>query len=222
MDAAVCVMELLGVFLSLSAWLFSLATTLMSQWLTLSTDLLPAESYELGLWGTCVVQQLGVLECKSYDSLLGLPADIRLARILMCMALGTGALGLMFTIPGIYVVKSYRSMNTLKAKRTLKMVGGTLCLVAGILGLVPVSHIAHLTVQKFFDNAVPHVVPRWEFGDALFWGWAAALMNLVAGTLLVSSCFFFQVQPYPIPVVIPLQGGYNSPALSPRRRAEYV
>ncbi|KAK1798003.1 hypothetical protein P4O66_000508 [Electrophorus voltai] len=222
MDSALCALELLGVFLSLSAWLFSLATTLMSQWLTLSTDLLPAESYELGLWGTCVVQELGVLECKSYDSLLGLPADIRLARILMCVALGTGLMAVMFTIPGIYVVKSCRSIDTLKSKRNLKMLGGTLCFVAGILGLMPVSHIAHLTVQRFFDKAVPYVVPRWEFGDALFWGWTAAFMHLVAGILLVSSCFCFQVDPFPMPVAIPLQGGQSSPALSPTRRTEYV
>lgn len=71
MNSEVCVLELLGVFLSLSAWIFSLTTTLMSQWLTLSTDLLPAESYELGLWGTCVVQELGILECQPYDSQIG-------------------------------------------------------------------------------------------------------------------------------------------------------
>lgn len=64
MDPGVCVLELLGVFFSTAAWLCSLATTLMSTWLTLSTDLLPTESYELGLWETCVVQDLGSLECR--------------------------------------------------------------------------------------------------------------------------------------------------------------
>ncbi|KAK6293306.1 hypothetical protein J4Q44_G00368070 [Coregonus suidteri] len=49
MDPGVCALELLRVLFSIGAWICSLATTIMSTWLTLSTDLLPAESYELGL-----------------------------------------------------------------------------------------------------------------------------------------------------------------------------
>ncbi|XP_072516860.1 putative claudin-24 [Salminus brasiliensis] len=222
MDPGLCVLELLGVFLSLTAWLGSLTTTLMSCWLTLSTELLPAESYELGLWETCVVQELGVLECRPYDSLLGLPPDIRLARILMLATLVTGLIGLMLAIPGIYVVNSCKATETLVAKRTLKMLGGTMCLAAGILGLVPVSYVAHLTILKFFDETVPDVVPRWEFGDALFLGWAASFLHLVAGSLLVTSCFCLQGEPCPLPTSIPLRGTRGSPELSQRRRTEYV
>ncbi|GAA6090676.1 putative claudin-24 [Tachysurus ichikawai] len=222
MDSEVCVLELLGVFLSLSAWLFSLTTTLMSQWLTLSTDLLPAESYELGLWGTCVVQELGVLECQQYDSLLGLPPDIRLARILMCATLATGLLGISFAIPGIYLVNSCKGTETLREKRTLKMMGGVLCFAAGIMGLIPVSYIAHLTVLRFFDESIPDVVPRWEFGQALFWGWTAAFLHIVAGSLLITSCVCLQDIPCPLPESVPLRGRQASPEISPGRRTEYV
>uniref|UniRef100_A0AAY5JYZ4 Claudin n=1 Tax=Esox lucius TaxID=8010 RepID=A0AAY5JYZ4_ESOLU len=104
MDPGVCLLELLGVLVSIGAWICSLATTVMSTWLTLSTELLPAESYELGLWETCVVQDHGTLECRPYDSLLGLPPDIKLARILMCATVATGLLGLILAIPGIYWV----------------------------------------------------------------------------------------------------------------------
>ncbi|XP_066504510.1 claudin-22 [Hoplias malabaricus] len=222
MDPGVCVLELLGVFFSLTAWVCSLTTTLMSCWLTLSTELLPTESYELGLWGTCVVQELGVLECRPYDSLLGLPPDIRLARVLMLATLATGLMGLTLAIPGIYVVNSCRGTETIKAKRTLKMLGGILCLGAGVLGLVPVSYVAHLTVLRFFDESVPDVVPRWEFGDALFWGWAASFLHLAAGSLLVTSCLCLQGELCPVPASIPLQGGHTDPELSPGQRAEYV
>ncbi|KAL6468810.1 hypothetical protein MHYP_G00223340 [Metynnis hypsauchen] len=222
MDPSVCVLELLGIFFSLTAWLCSLTTTLMSCWLTLNTDLLPTESYQLGLWETCVVQELGVLECRPYDSLLGLPPDIRLARILMLATLATSLMGFTLAIPGIYVVNSCKGTETLKAKRTLKMMGGTLCLAAGILGLVPVSYVAHLTILKFFDETVPDVVPRWEFGDALFWGWGASFLHLAAGSLLVTSCLCLQGEPCPLPTSIPLQGGHNDPELSLRRRSEYV
>ncbi|XP_029612331.1 putative claudin-24 [Salmo trutta] len=206
MDPGVCAMELLGVFFSIGAWICSLATTIMSTWLTLSTDLLPAESYELGLWETCVVQDLGILECRPYDSLLGLPPDIKLARILMCVTVATGLLGLLLAIPGIYWINSCnQGSEGLRVKRLMKMLGGILCLVAGILGLIPVSYIAHLTVMRFFDEAVPAIVPRWEFGDALFCGWTAGFLHLVAGSLLVTSCVCLQEEPCTLQMPIPLQ-----------------
>ncbi|XP_035006408.1 putative claudin-24 [Hippoglossus stenolepis] len=189
MDPRSVALELLGVLVSGGAWLCSLATTLMSTWLTLSTELLPSESFELGLWGTCVVQDLGGLECRPYDGLLGLPPDIKLARILMCMTLGIGLLAELLAIPGMHLVNGCGGQRDgLSCKRSLKVAAGALCLLAGFLGLVPVSYIAHLTVVRFFDESVPDVVPRWEFGDALFCGWMAGFLHLVAGTLLLTSC----------------------------------
>lgn len=162
----------------------------MSTWLTLSTDLLPTEIYELGLWSTCVVHDLGGLECQPYNSVLGLPPDIQLARILMVSALSTGLLGLLVSIPGLDMVRGCygRHLDPLWSKRVLKGAGAVCCLFAGILGLVPVSYIAHLTVIRFFDESVPDVVPRWEFGGALFCGWIAGVLHLVSGTLLLVSC----------------------------------
>ncbi|KAM3857056.1 putative claudin-24 [Diretmus argenteus] len=222
MDSNICALELLGVFFSTVAWLCSLATTLMSTWLTLSTDLLPTESYELGLWETCVVQDLGALECRPYDSLLGLPPDIKLARILMCLTVATGLLGLFLTIPGMYVVNSCdQRLEDLKCKRVMKMIGGVLCLAAGILGLIPVSYIAHLTVLRFFDETVPEVVPRWEFGDALFCGWTAGFLHLVAGALLLTSCLCQQEDNCTMPVPIPLVRLHSTNS-SRRTRCEYV
>ncbi|KAJ8407247.1 hypothetical protein AAFF_G00278210 [Aldrovandia affinis] len=204
------------------AWLCSLATTLLPQWLTLSTDLLPTESYDLGLWETCVVQEMGAMECRPYDSLLGLPQDIQLARILMCTALVTGVLALLLPIPGLYLINSCTGPEGRRSKRVLKMLGGVLCLTAGVLGLVPVSYMAHLTVLRFFDDSVPDVVPRWEFGDALFCGWAAGFLHLVAGVLLVCSCLCSQDEPRH-----PARGGRHEVRTldrdkASRKRSEYV
>ncbi|XP_028255383.1 putative claudin-24 [Parambassis ranga] len=221
MDPSIGTLELVGVLLSAGAWLCSLATTLMSTWLTLSTDLLSTESYELGLWETCVVQDLGSLECRPYDSLLGLPPDIMLARILMCTALGTGLLALMLAVPGLNLVNGCHSqLEDRSCKRALKIAGGTLCLLAGILGLVPVSYIAHLTVVRFFDESVPDIVPRWEFGDALFCGWTAGVLHLVAGAVLIISCLRLK-QSCNLPVHIPLVMVPPRPS-STRTRSEYV
>lgn len=207
----------------MGAWLCSLATTLMSTWLTLSTELLPTESYKLGLWETCVVQDLGTLECRPYNSLLGLPPDIKLARVFMCLTLAAGLLGLLLAIPGMQVVNSCRRWpDPHRRKMAMKTAGGALCLAAGVLGLVPVSYIAHLTVVRYFDESVPELVPRWEFGDALFCGWTAGVLHLLAGTLLLTSCLCVQKEngdtPAPHVPLVRVHPGWSSI----KTRSEYV
>ncbi|XP_068599923.1 putative claudin-24 [Brachionichthys hirsutus] len=216
MDTCACALELLGMLLYVGAWLCALATTILPQWLTMSTTLLPAESYELGLWETCVVQDVGGMECRAYDSLLGLSRDLKLARLLMCATLAVGMLGMLVTIPGLYFVNSCKGYRT---KRTLIVTGGVLGMISGVLCLIPVSYMAHLAVVHFFDDTVPDVVPRWEFGDALFCGWAGGFLLIVAGLLLVTSCLHSQVEPQPV-----LQRRYQvmSTDVSFRNRSEYI
>lgn len=222
MEPSFCVLELLGVFFSAVAWLALLATTLMSTWLTQSSELLPTKSYQLGLWETCVVQDLGGLECQPYDGLLDLPPDILLARGLMSVALAVGLVGLLLAVPGLHLVTCCQGpAENLRCKRGLKMAGGVLCLLTGLLGLIPVSYIAYMTVVRFFDETVPDMVPRWEFGDALFCGWTAGFVYLVGGTLLLVSCVRLQNQdcnkPGPIPKT---EGPEGVPFM--RTRSEYV
>ncbi|MEQ2265096.1 hypothetical protein XENORESO_005596 [Xenotaenia resolanae] len=222
MDQSVETLELLGALLYAVGWLCSLCTTMMPFWLTLSTDLLPTESLEVGLWKSCVVQDLGLQECRSYNSLLGLPLDIKLARILMCAALGFGLVGLVLAIMGLNLINSCcRQMDELSLKKVLKAAGGMLSLAAGILVLVPVSYIAHLTVVRFFDKSVPDVVSRWEFGDSLFCGWTAGVLHLLAGTLLLISSLYLQEQNQNLPVHIPLVP-VSQRQRSIRIRTEYI
>uniref|UniRef100_A0A673BMR3 Claudin n=1 Tax=Sphaeramia orbicularis TaxID=375764 RepID=A0A673BMR3_9TELE len=177
--------SLLGVLVLGGAWLCSLATTLMSTWLTMCPDLLPTVTFELGLWEACVIHEGGTQGCQPHSSLLGLPPDIQLARILMCLSLAAGLLALLVAVPGMTGVKSCG--ERLRWKRALRTAGGALGLAAGVLGLAPVSYVAHLTVERFFDESVPEVMPRWEFGDAMFCGWTAGVLHLLAGTLLLAS-----------------------------------
>uniref|UniRef100_UPI0037E751FD putative claudin-24 n=1 Tax=Semicossyphus pulcher TaxID=241346 RepID=UPI0037E751FD len=193
MDPGVQALELVGVVLAGGAWLCSLACTLMTSWLTLSTNLLPTESYQLGLWETCVVQDLGGLECRPYDGMLGLPPNIQLARIFMILTLAAGLLGLLLAIPGLQAVACCpERADPRHCKRALKAVGGVLCLGAGVLGLIPVSYVAHLAVLRFFDETLPEMVPRWDFGDALFCGWTGGVLHLLGGSLLLTSCWCLQ------------------------------
>ncbi|TRY88435.1 hypothetical protein DNTS_018866 [Danionella cerebrum] len=209
-------MELLSLSVSLAADVCALCAAALPRWLALSTELLPAESFSLGLWGTCVIQEHGVSECRPFDSLLGLPPDIRLARLLMCAALATASAALCVSIPGIQCVKSGRRAS----KRALKILGGVLSLVSGVLVLVPVSYVAHLTVVRFFDASVPRVVPRWEFGDALFLGWSAGILQLTAGSFLIASSVFLQEELSGSHAALPLNA--HATRRGSTRRMEYV
>ncbi|XP_061574790.1 putative claudin-24 [Cololabis saira] len=222
MDPSVGGLELPGVLVLVGALVCSLATTLMSSWLTLSSELLPTEIFTVGLWETCVVQELGMQGCRPYDGLLGLPPDIQLARILMCTALVGALLGLVLAIPGLNLVNCHRRPRPedQSFKRALRAAGALLSLAAGVLVLVPVSYIAHLTVLRFFDETVPEMVPRWEFGDALFCGWTAAVLHLVAGALLLVSCRRLQQNCNPT-VQFPLAQGHQGRRTA-RSRAEYI
>uniref|UniRef100_A0A3Q3AQH5 Claudin n=1 Tax=Kryptolebias marmoratus TaxID=37003 RepID=A0A3Q3AQH5_KRYMA len=210
---------MLGMLVYIGAWLCALATTILPQWLTKSTALLPVESYDLGLWETCVVQDIGGMECRSYDSLLGLSSHLKLARIFMCTSLAVGMLGILVATPGLSLIHSCSDCGGSQTKRTLTIAGGGLGMISGVLCLIPVCYTAHLAVTHFFDEKVPDVVPRWEFGDALFCGWVAGFLLIVAGLIMVTSCTCLQVEPQPVP-----QRRYQAKSTDGnlRKRFEYV
>ncbi|XP_026791100.1 putative claudin-24 [Pangasianodon hypophthalmus] len=182
------ILELLGMIVGVGAWICSLAATLMPSWLTLTTELLAVESYELGLWETCVVQEGSATECRPFETLLGLSHNQTLARICMCIAHAIALLGLLIAAPGLRLVKSCEGSAGRRVKRGIKITAGVLILIAGTLILFPVSKIAHETVLKFHDHSLPHTVPRPEFGDALFIGWAAGFFHVVSAVLFFVSC----------------------------------
>lgn len=182
------ILELLGMAVGVGAWLCSLGATIMPNWLTLSTELLVVESYEVGLWESCVVQEGAVTECRAFESLLGLSLNLTLARICMCISDAIGILGLLIAVPGLRLVKSCGGSQGWRVKRGIKITAGVMGLTAGILELFPVSNVAHETVLKFHDHTVPHTVPRWEFGDALFIGWAAGFFHIISAVLFFVSC----------------------------------
>lgn len=182
------ILELLGMIIGVGAWFCSLACTMMPSWLSLTTELLVVESYELGLWETCVVQEGAHTECRAFETLLGLSQNLTMARICMCISDALAILGLLIAASGLELVKSCGGSQGRQVKRGLKITGGVLGLIAGIVGLYPVSIVAHDAVVKFHDHSMPHVVPRWEFGDALFVGWAAGLFHVVSAILFFASC----------------------------------
>lgn len=192
-------------------------TTIVPLWKNLNLDLNELEVWNMGLWHTCVIQDEGAMQCKAYDSLLAMPLVFRLARILMVAANGLGFLAFFLSLWGLNCLKT-RNKN-IELKRQLGVAGGILFCFSGIATLVPVSWVAYNTVQEFWDETVPEIVPRWEFGEALFLGWFAGFFLLVGGLLLIcSTCLPETHEPPPLPPTYPRQEVPNRPRLPNRHQ----
>ncbi|XP_066092690.1 putative claudin-24 [Saccopteryx bilineata] len=176
------VMQLVGLLLSLLGWVLAIITTYLPHWKNLNLDLNEMENWTMGLWQTCVIQEEGGMQCKDFDSFLALPVELRIARILMFLSNGLGFLGLLVSGSGLDCLRIGQGQRELKKR--LLILGGILFWTAGIAALVPVSWVAHMTVREFWDETVPEIVPRWEFGEALFIGWFAGVSLLLGGCLL--------------------------------------
>ncbi|PNI43530.1 CLDN24 isoform 1 [Pan troglodytes] len=175
-------MQSVGLLLSFLGWILSIITTYLPHWKILNLDLNEMENWTMGLWQTCVIQEAVGMQCKDFDSFLALPAELRVSRILMFLSNGLGFLGLLVSGFGLDCLRTGESQRDLK--RRLLILGGILSWASGVTALVPVSWVAHKTVQEFWDENAPDFVPRWEFGEALFLGWFAGLSLLLGGCLL--------------------------------------
>ncbi|XP_025321582.3 putative claudin-25 [Canis lupus baileyi] len=176
--------QLGGLLLSLLGWVCSCVTTILPQWKTLNLELNEMETWIMGLWEVCVNQE-EVVVCKAFESFLSLPQDLQVSRILMVASHGLGLLGLLLSGFGSECFQLYR--NRWVFKRWLCLLGGTLEASASATTLFPVSWVAYATIQDFWDDSIPEIVPRWEFGDALYLGWAAGIFLALGGLFLIFS-----------------------------------
>ncbi|XP_004428784.2 PREDICTED: putative claudin-24 [Ceratotherium simum simum] len=186
-------MQFVGLLLSLLGWVLSIITTYLPHWKNLNLDLNEMENWTMGLWQTCVIQEEVGRQCKDFDSFLALPAELRISRILMFLSNGLGLLGLLLSGFGLDCLRIGERQPAFKKR--LLILGGLLFWTAGITALVPVSWVAHMTVQEFWDETVPEIVPRWEFGEALFIGWFAGFSLLLGGCLLNCAACSMQAPP---------------------------
>ncbi|NXX57584.1 CLD22 protein, partial [Scopus umbretta] len=186
-------MQLSGMLFSLVGWVLSCLTTYLPQWKNLNLELNELEIWTMGLWQACVVQEEGGMQCKDFDSFLALPPELRISRILMVFSNGSGLLGLLLSGFGLDCLKIGERQQ--EQKKRLLLFGGMLFWISGITAIVPVSWVAHSTVQEFWDANIPDIVPRWDFGEALFVGWLAGFCLILGGSLLNCTICSTEVHP---------------------------
>lgn len=177
--------QLGGLLLSLLGWVCSCVTTILPQWKTLNLELNEMETWIMGLWEACVNQEEVGTVCKAFESFLSLPQELQVSRILMVASHGLGLLGLLLSGCGSECFQFHRIQWIFK--RRLCLLGGSLETSASATTLFPVSWVAYATIRDFWDDSIPEIVPRWEFGDALYLGWAGGIFLALGGLLLIFS-----------------------------------
>ncbi|CAI5775403.1 claudin-18 isoform X2 [Podarcis lilfordi] len=173
-----------------------IASTVMDQWSTqdLYNNPVTAVFNYQGLWRTCVRESSGFTECRSYFTILGLPAMFQAVRALMIVGIVLGAFGLLVAIFSLKCLRIGNMEDSAKANLTLT--AGIMCIVAGLCAICGVSVFANMLVSNFWMSTANMYQPgmmqtlqtRYTFGAALFVGWVAGGLALVGGIMMCIAC----------------------------------
>ncbi|XP_034989807.2 claudin-18 isoform X2 [Zootoca vivipara] len=173
-----------------------IASTVMDQWSTqdLYNNPVTAVFNYQGLWRTCVRESSGFTECRSYFTILGLPAMFQAVRSLMIVGIVLGAFGLLVAIFSLKCLRIGNMEDSAKANMTLT--AGIMCIVAGLCAICGVSVFANMLVTNFWMSTANMYQPgmmqtlqtRYTFGAALFVGWVAGGLALVGGIMMCIAC----------------------------------
>ncbi len=133
---------------------------------------------------TCVVQSTGQIQCKPYESLLALSADLQAARALTVLAITTGSIGLILAFIGGKCTR-FLDEEGGGVKSKVAVAAGAVLIATGLLCLIPTSWAAGAVVRKFYSASID--AQRREIGACLYIGWGASILLILGGGLFISS-----------------------------------
>ncbi|ERE76202.1 claudin-5-like protein [Cricetulus griseus] len=159
-------LEILGLVLCLVGWVGLILACGLPMWQVtafLDHNIVTAQTTWKGLWMSCVVQSTGHMQCKVYESVLALSAEVQAARALTVGAVLLALVALFVTLTGAQCTTCV-APGPVKAR--VALTGGALFALCGLLALVPLCWFANIVVREFYDPAVP-VSQKYELGAAL-------------------------------------------------------
>ncbi|KAM6948680.1 claudin-1 [Aplochiton taeniatus] len=181
-------MQMLGFVLAFLGFIGLITATVMSEWKASSyagDNIITAQAMYEGLWKSCVSQSTGQVQCKTYDSLLQLPGMIQATRGLMVTSILVGGLAIMVATVGMKCTTCLADDQ--QQKDRVALAGGILFLISGLCALVGSSWFGNNIAREFYNPFTP-TNSRYEFGAALFIGWAASSLTIIGGAFLCCSC----------------------------------
>ncbi|XP_069473554.1 claudin-1 [Ambystoma mexicanum] len=181
-------LQMLGFALAFLGWVGFIVCTALPQWKMSSyagDTIVTAQAIYEGLWMSCVMQSTGQMQCKTFDSLLVLNSTLQATRALMISAIVVGLIAIFIAAMGMKCIKSFEDEKEKKAK--VAIAGGVVFLIAGLAVLIATSWYGSVIARDFYNVFTP-TNTKYEFGYALFIGWASAVLALLGGGLLCCSC----------------------------------
>lgn len=180
-------LEVLALVLGFISLIGTIAATALPMWRVsafIGANLIVMEELLEGLWMNCYRQADIRMQCKAYDSLLILPAELQAARGLMCVSIVLVVISLAVTVCGTQ--RTNCCSDNMRSKNVTLAVAGSLYLLSFVITLIPVSWVGHTVIRNFYNPLVVDSQKR-ELGESLFIGWATAGVLLISGILLLFS-----------------------------------
>lgn len=101
----------------------------------------------------------------------------------------------------------------------MSITGGILCIVTGVVILIPVTWSATFTIQDFQSTLTTETQKR-EIGASIYIGWASAALLILGGGLLCSACPKDERNKYPPQPMYPY--GVQPPVYGPPPPGTYM
>ncbi|KAF3693215.1 Claudin-8 [Channa argus] len=180
-------LEVLALVLGFIGLVGTIAVTAMPMWRVsayIGANLIVMEELWEGLWMNCYRQINIRMQCKVYDSLLILPAELQAARGLMCTSIVLVIISMFVTGCGTKMSNGFG--DNIKDKNITLAIGGSLYLLSSLTTLIPASWVGYTVIRNFYNPLVEDAEKR-ELGSALFMGWATSGLLLITGIILLFS-----------------------------------
>nr|XP_025965551.1 claudin-19-like isoform X1 [Dromaius novaehollandiae] len=175
-----------ALLLALAGFTMVLVTTMSNRWTVSSTAavLVPADWVSEGLWMECTVAALGTVQCKNFFYMLSSDIHVQACRALMIISVLLGFIATVLSLLGLKCTRI--GLNNEDGKVKFAVTGGFIYILGGLCSLVAVSWYAATVTAQFFDPL--HTGTKYELGDALYLGWAGAILYMLGGIFLTCSC----------------------------------
>ncbi|XP_030631437.1 claudin-1 [Chanos chanos] len=180
--------QLLGFSLGFLGLIGLITSTAMAEWKMSSyagDNIITAQAMYEGLWQSCVSQSTGQIQCKVYDSLLQLPGQVQATRGLMICAILLCGIAILVSSIGMKCTTCLA--EDMEQKNKVALTGGVLFIIGGLCAFVGTIWYGENIRRQFFDPFTP-TNSRYEFGKALYIGWAAAALTVIGGSFLSCNC----------------------------------
>ncbi|XP_073335073.1 uncharacterized protein [Pagrus major] len=180
-------MQMLASALCLLGWAGVIISCMLPMWRVtafVGSTIVTSQTIWEGIWMTCVVQSTGQIQCKPYESLLALSADLQAARALTVLAIATGSMGLILAFVGGKCTR-FLDEEGEGVKGKVAVAAGAVLIATGLLCLIPTSWAAGAVVRKFYSASID--AQRREIGACLYIGWGASILLILGGGLFISS-----------------------------------